>query len=259
MTTESFPKELESFRQHISELYLAYNRICRYEIDGDKGDRIFRSLVGAFQHITPSDFIMACQRHFLGLPRNEELQNIKRVLLFEITELYKTCKPLRLNPRIPFLSVFQEDYRVFLFASQLLENYEDDDFPAERVISAIHKSLNDVALAIEQMIPSQPKEKSEPPQPKQKRDTEIEKLDWQGSQAQLVFLIEQLYEQGFLSSITQSEKFSLLSQHFTVKGESLNPRTLAQTRQNSLNTKKGKPKAVEKIEQIISAAKKQNP
>jgi hypothetical protein len=86
-----------------------------------------------------------------------------------------------------------------------------------------------------------------------------DKFNWQGTQAQLVYLIEQLYEQGFLSSITQPEKFSLLSQHFTVKGESLNPKTLAQIRQNSLNNRGGKPKDAEKIEQIISAAKKQNP
>jgi hypothetical protein len=85
------------------------------------------------------------------------------------------------------------------------------------------------------------------------------KFNWQGTQAQLVFLIEQLYEQGFLSSITQSEKFSLLSQHFTVKGESINPKTLAQIKQNSLNRRGGKPKGVEKIEQIISATRKQNP
>jgi len=87
----------------------------------------------------------------------------------------------------------------------------------------------------------------------------VKPFNWQGTQAQLVFLIEQLYEQGFLSPISQTEKNSLTAQHFTVKGESLNPRTLAQTRQNSLNTKKGKPKGVEKIEQIISAAKKKNP
>jgi len=51
----------------------------------------------------------------------------------------------------------------------------------------------------------------------------------------------------------------LIAQHFTVKGESLNPRNLAQAKQNSLNNKGGKPKGAEKIEQIISDAKKQNP
>jgi len=86
-----------------------------------------------------------------------------------------------------------------------------------------------------------------------------EKFNWQGTQAQLVFLIEQLYEHGFLSPITQSEKFSLLSQHFTVKGESLNPKTLAQIKQNSLTRKGGKPKDVERIEQIVSDTKKQKP
>jgi hypothetical protein len=85
------------------------------------------------------------------------------------------------------------------------------------------------------------------------------KFNWQGTQAQLVYLIEQLYKKGFLSPILQPDKHKLTAQHFTVKGESLNPKTLAQIRQNSLNTKKGKPKDVEKIEQIVSATKKQNP
>jgi len=85
------------------------------------------------------------------------------------------------------------------------------------------------------------------------------KFNWQGTQAQLVYLIEKLYEQDFLSPISQAEKYSLIAQHFTVKGESLNPRNLAQAKQNSLNNKGGKPKGAEKIEQIISDAKKQNP
>ena len=83
------------------------------------------------------------------------------------------------------------------------------------------------------------------------------KFNWQGTQAQLVYLIEQLYEQGFLSPISQPEKHRLTAQHFTVKGESLNTKTLAQIKQNSLNRRGGKPKKGEKIEQIISAAKKQ--
>jgi hypothetical protein len=85
------------------------------------------------------------------------------------------------------------------------------------------------------------------------------KFNWQGTKAQLVYLIEQLYKQGFLSPISQAEKYSLMAQHFTVKGESLNPRTLAQTRQNNLSNRDGKPKDAEKIDQIISDAKKQNP
>ena len=85
------------------------------------------------------------------------------------------------------------------------------------------------------------------------------KFNWQGTQAQLVFLIEQLYEQGFLSPISQAEKYSLIAQHFTVKGETLNPKNLAKTKQNNLNNKGGKPKGFEKIEQIISATKNQNP
>ena len=87
----------------------------------------------------------------------------------------------------------------------------------------------------------------------------VKPFNWQGTQAQLVYLIEQLYEQGFLSPISQAEKHRLTAQHFTVKGESLNPKNLAQTRENNLNNRDGKPKDAEKIEQIVSAAKKQNP
>jgi len=85
-----------------------------------------------------------------------------------------------------------------------------------------------------------------------------EKFNWQGKQAQLVYLIEQLYEHGFLSPIIQPDKHRLTAQHFTVKGESLNRENLANTKRNNLNNKNGKPKDAEKIDQIISAVNKQN-
>jgi len=86
-----------------------------------------------------------------------------------------------------------------------------------------------------------------------------EKFNWQGKQAQLVYLIEQLYKHDFLSPIIQPDKHRLTAQHFTVKGESLNTKTLANTNRNNLNNKSGKPKGFEKIDQIISDVKKQNP
>jgi hypothetical protein len=86
-----------------------------------------------------------------------------------------------------------------------------------------------------------------------------EKFNWQGKQAQLVYLIEQLYEKGFLSPILQPDKHKLTAQHFTVKGESLNTKTLSNTKRNNLNNKSGKPKGFEKIDQIVSDAEKQNP
>ena len=85
------------------------------------------------------------------------------------------------------------------------------------------------------------------------------KFNWQGDQTQLVYLIEQLYEQGFLSPISQAEKHRLTAQHFTVNGKSLNTKNLAKAKQSYLNNKGGKPKRGEEIEQIVSAAKKQNP
>jgi hypothetical protein len=86
-----------------------------------------------------------------------------------------------------------------------------------------------------------------------------EKFNWQGKQAQLVYLIEQLYEKGFLSPILQPDKHRLTAQHFTVKGESLNTGNLANTKRNNLNNKSGKPRDGEKIDEIISATQKQNP
>jgi len=86
-----------------------------------------------------------------------------------------------------------------------------------------------------------------------------EKFNWQGTQAQLVFLIEQLIEHKFLSPISQPDKHRLTAQHFTVKGESLNQENLANARLNNLNNKSGKPRDGEKIDEIISAVKKQNP
>jgi hypothetical protein len=84
----------------------------------------------------------------------------------------------------------------------------------------------------------------------------VKPFNWQGEQTELVYLIEKLYEQGFLSPISQTEKHRLTAQHFTVKGKSLNHKNLAKTKQSYLNNKGGKPKRGEEIEQIISDAKK---
>jgi hypothetical protein len=86
-----------------------------------------------------------------------------------------------------------------------------------------------------------------------------EKFNWQGKQSQLVYLIEQLYEHGFLSAMIQPDKHKLTAQHFTVKGKSLNRENLANTKRNNLNNRGGKPRDGEKIDQIISDVKKQNP
>jgi len=87
----------------------------------------------------------------------------------------------------------------------------------------------------------------------------VKPFNWLGTQTQLVYLIEQLIEHKFLSPISQTEKHRLTAQHFTVEGKSLNTKNLAKTRYNRFDTKKGKPKRGEEIEQIISAVKKQNP
>jgi hypothetical protein len=92
------------------------------------------------------------------------------------------------------------------------------------------------------------------------------KFNWQGKQTQLVYLIELLYEHGFLSPISQAEKHRLTAQHFTVNGKNLNQKTLPRQSKTTSTTKAASPKEVRKSSKSfqppkikIQAKPKQNP
>ncbi len=57
----------------------------------------------------------------------------------------------------------------------------------------------------------------------------VEKINWQGTETQLVFLMELLTQEGFLKS---GRHWKMVEEHFLVKGKSLKPKQLSQTFQN---------------------------
>ena len=57
----------------------------------------------------------------------------------------------------------------------------------------------------------------------------VEKINWQGTETQLVFLMELLTQEGFLKS---SRQWKMVEEHFLVKWKSLKPKQLSQTFQN---------------------------
>ncbi len=86
---------------------------------------------------------------------------------------------------------------------------------------------------------------------KQAAPIEVEKITWKGSQTQLVAFFESLINQKY---IDDENIHSLVSKHFQDKnGKPFNNKTLAQTKQNYLATKK--PKNKDKIESSVSNLK----
>ena len=57
----------------------------------------------------------------------------------------------------------------------------------------------------------------------------VEKINWQGTETQLVFLMELLTQEGFLKS---SRQWKMVEEHFLVEWKSLKPKQLSQTFQN---------------------------
>ena len=74
----------------------------------------------------------------------------------------------------------------------------------------------------------------------------VEKINWQGTEPQLVFLMELLTQEGFLKS---GRHWKIVEEHFLVKGKSLKPKQLSQTYQNL--PVKG-PKKAQILESILS-------
>ena len=57
----------------------------------------------------------------------------------------------------------------------------------------------------------------------------VEKINWQGTETELVFLMELLIQEGFLKS---GRHWKMVEEHFLVKGKLLKPKQLSQTYQN---------------------------
>jgi len=74
----------------------------------------------------------------------------------------------------------------------------------------------------------------------------VEKINWQGTETELVFLMELLIQEGLLKS---GRHWKMVEEHFLVKGKSLKSKQLSQTFQNL--SVKG-PRKAQILESIIS-------
>ena len=52
------------------------------------------------------------------------------------------------------------------------------------------------------------------------------KINWQGTQSQLVYIWDELLAEGFLNPLEEDHKWQLLAQYFVVKGKPLDPEKL---------------------------------
>lgn len=85
-----------------------------------------------------------------------------------------------------------------------------------------------------------------------KETRQIERIQWQGTEAQLVYLFEKLYKKKLLPRNVNDKRYAFIEEHFlNNKGQEFKRRQLAQTSQNFQNNKEGKPKGAELIDKLI--------
>ncbi len=79
----------------------------------------------------------------------------------------------------------------------------------------------------------------------------VEKIQWQGTEAQLVYLFEKLYEKRLLPKAVNDKQFAFIEKHFiNNKGQAFKRKQLAQASQNYQNNKEGKPKGAKLIDKL---------
>ena len=119
------------------------------------------------------------------------------------------------------------------------------------------KKLNYAKKQLANASTAKGQEPREPIQEKEPNKNEaVKKINWQGTQTQLVFLWEKLFEMGMLNPMDESQKWILLVESFVVKGKHLNPGNLKKAAQNLLNhNKRGLPKNGEKFEVLLKEIK----
>jgi hypothetical protein len=94
--------------------------------------------------------------------------------------------------------------------------------------------------------------KNQPQQNKSTPTKQIELIKWRGTPGQLIYLFEQLKEQGFFSLSMDLQ--AAIKKHFA--DENGKPFTnTKQAKQNYLNTKTGKPKKSKDIENLTDKLK----
>ena len=77
------------------------------------------------------------------------------------------------------------------------------------------------------------------------------KINWQGSQTQLVYLWEGLFRLGVLPKVDEYPRWQILVNHFACKGHPLKVTTLKQTAQNLLDKEGGLPRGGEDLKLLL--------
>ena len=80
---------------------------------------------------------------------------------------------------------------------------------------------------------------------------ELEKINWRGTETQLVLLVDLLTREAFLKS---DRKWKIIEEHFLVQGKPTKSKNLSQSLENTLA---GKTKDEETLKKIVSEVKKQ--
>ena len=78
----------------------------------------------------------------------------------------------------------------------------------------------------------------------------VEKINWRGTETQLVFLVDLLTQEALLKS---DRKWKMIEEHFLVQGKPTKSRNLSQSLENTLA---GKTKDKETLKKIVSEVKK---
>jgi hypothetical protein len=79
---------------------------------------------------------------------------------------------------------------------------------------------------------------------------ELEKINWRGTETQLVLLVDLLTREAFLKS---DRKWKMIEEHFLVQGKPTKSKNLSQSLENTLA---GKTKDEETLKKIVSEVKK---
>ena len=79
---------------------------------------------------------------------------------------------------------------------------------------------------------------------------ELEKINWRGTETQLVLLVDLLIHEALLKS---DRKWKMIEEHFLVQGKPTKSKNLSQSLENTLA---GKTKDLKTLKEIISKVKK---
>ena len=97
--------------------------------------------------------------------------------------------------------------------------------------------------------PSSTSQSAQGNEPQTRETTQVEKINWMGTQTQLAYLVRLLIEKRFLE---HGEHWKMIANHYTVKGKQIGNQQIATAIGNVVNyNKESKPIKAETLESIV--------